>query len=37
MPLTRRLVALIRDIEEGRRPMDWANLDPLVDLAGARG
>jgi 2-dehydropantoate 2-reductase len=37
MPLTRRLVELIRDVEEGRRPMDWANLDPLVDLAGARG
>jgi 2-dehydropantoate 2-reductase len=33
MPLTRRLMALIRDIEDGRRPMAWANLDPLVALA----
>jgi 2-dehydropantoate 2-reductase len=37
MPLTRRLVELIRDVEEGRRPMAWANLDPLVALAGAPG
>src|SRR5882724_10886947 len=34
MPLTRRLSELIRDLEEGRRQMDWANLDPLVALAG---
>jgi 2-dehydropantoate 2-reductase len=34
MPLTRRLAELIRDLEEGRRRMDWANLDPLVALAG---
>jgi 2-dehydropantoate 2-reductase len=34
MPLTRRLTELIRDLEEGRRQMDWANLDPLVALAG---
>lgn len=33
MPLTRRLTELIRDLEEGRRQMDWANLDPLVALA----
>jgi 2-dehydropantoate 2-reductase len=38
MPLTRRLAELIRDLEEGRRQMDWANLEPLVALAGgARG
>jgi 2-dehydropantoate 2-reductase len=34
MPLTRRLAGLIRDLEEGRRQMDWANLEPLVALAG---
>lgn len=39
MPLTRRLAGLIRELEDGRRRMDWANLDPLVALAGggARG
>jgi len=38
MPLTRRLTELILDIEEGRRPTDWANLAPLVALAaGGRG
>lgn len=31
-PLTRRLIALIREIEDGRRPMAWANLDELVAL-----
>src|SRR5439155_1590521 len=30
MPLTRRLIEIIGDLEEGRRRMDWANLDPLV-------
>jgi len=34
MPLTRRLIELIRDLEDGRRQMDWANLDPLAALAG---
>jgi 2-dehydropantoate 2-reductase len=29
-PIIRRLVALIHDIEEGRRPMDWATLDALA-------
>jgi len=29
-PLLRRLVALIHDIEEGRRPLDWATLDALA-------
>jgi hypothetical protein len=33
MPLTRRLIEIIQDLEEGRRRMDWANLDPLVELA----
>jgi 2-dehydropantoate 2-reductase len=34
MPLTRCLLELIRDLEEGRRRMDWANLEPLTALAG---
>jgi len=34
MPLTRRLSELIRDLEAGRRQMDWANLEPLAALAG---
>lgn len=34
MPLTRRLIELIRDLEDGRRQMDWANLEPLAALAG---
>jgi ketopantoate reductase len=34
MPLTRRLTEVIRDLESGRRQMDWANLDPLVTLVG---
>ena len=33
MPITRRLAELIRDLEDGRRQMDWSNLDPLVTLA----
>ena len=33
MPLTTMLIGLIRDIEEGRRSMGWANLDPLMSLA----
>ena len=33
MPLTRRLIEVIRDLEDGRRHMDWSNLDPLVTLA----
>jgi 2-dehydropantoate 2-reductase len=35
MPLTRQLVLIIRDLEDGRRRMDWANLDPLVAIASA--
>ena len=37
MPLTRRLAEIIRDLEEGRRQMDWANLDPLVAIASGSG
>jgi 2-dehydropantoate 2-reductase len=32
-PLTERLLALIGEIEAGRRPMAWANLDELVRLS----
>ena len=28
-PLTSRLIELIHDIEDGRRPLDWATLDEL--------
>jgi 2-dehydropantoate 2-reductase len=33
MPLTRRVIALIRDLEAGRRRMDWANVDDLAAAA----
>jgi 2-dehydropantoate 2-reductase len=33
LPLTRRLDALIADLEDGRRSMAWANLDELAELA----
>jgi 2-dehydropantoate 2-reductase len=32
MPLTRRLIELIHDLEDGRRQMSWANLDDLDAL-----
>jgi 2-dehydropantoate 2-reductase len=32
MPLTRGLAGIIRDLEDGRRQMDWKNFDPLVEL-----
>ncbi len=32
-PITRRLVALIHDIEDGRRAMGWGNLDLLAESA----
>jgi 2-dehydropantoate 2-reductase len=35
MPLTERLIAMIEDLELGRRVMSWANLDELV-AAGRR-
>ncbi len=37
MPLTRRLIEIVKDIEDGRRRMEWANLDPLVALASRPG
>jgi 2-dehydropantoate 2-reductase len=33
MPLTRRLIALISDLESGRRVMAWGNVDELVAAA----
>jgi len=30
MPLTTRLIAMIEDLETGRRVMSWANVDELV-------
>jgi len=35
MPLTERLIAMIDDLEEGRRVMSWGNIDELV-TAGRR-
>jgi 2-dehydropantoate 2-reductase len=32
LSLTRRMLALIHEIEDGRRPMAWENLDELVAL-----
>jgi len=37
VPLTRRLLALIGELEAGRRAMAWENLDELVALAGPPG
>jgi hypothetical protein len=34
--LTSRLIALIEELETGRRPMAWANLDELVALTSGR-
>jgi 2-dehydropantoate 2-reductase len=36
-PLTSRLIELIHDIEDGRRPLDWATLDALATALPARG
>jgi len=35
MPLTRKLVSLIHDLEDGRRQMAWGNLDELEALRRA--
>jgi len=32
MPLTERLIAMIEDLETGRRVMSWANVDELVSV-----
>jgi 2-dehydropantoate 2-reductase len=34
LPLTRRLLELIEEIEDARRPMAWTNLDELVRVGG---
>ena len=36
-PLTSRLIELIHDIEDGRRPLDWATLDELGRSLPMRG
>jgi hypothetical protein len=33
MPLTERLIAMIEELETGRRQMSWANLDELCRAA----
>jgi 2-dehydropantoate 2-reductase len=35
-PMTRRLIQLIHEIEEGKRPMQWGNLDGLIRIHEAR-
>jgi len=34
-PITAGLIALVRDIENGNRPQDWATLDLLMEMAPA--
>jgi 2-dehydropantoate 2-reductase len=34
-PITARLVALVRDIEDGRRAQDWPTLDLLMEMVPA--
>lgn len=34
MPLTSRLVSMIHELEDGTRPMQWANLDELERVRG---
>jgi 2-dehydropantoate 2-reductase len=36
-PITHRLIELIHDIEESRRPLDWASLDALATALPAQG
>jgi len=36
MPLTERLIAMIEDLEDGRRSMSWANIDELVAASRRR-
>ena len=36
MPLTERLIAMIEDLEDGRRSMNWANIDELVAASRRR-
>ena len=32
LPLTRAMLAMIHEVEDGRRPMAWENLDALVEV-----
>jgi 2-dehydropantoate 2-reductase len=32
LPLTRAVVGMIHDLEEGRQQMSWTNIDALEDL-----
>ena len=34
-PITARLIAMIHEIEDGRRPMAWTNLDELAKIIAA--
>ncbi len=34
-PITARLIALVRDIEDGRRAQDWTTLDLLMEMVAA--
>jgi len=36
LPLTARLIAMIEDLESGRRAMSWANVDELAAAHGGR-
>jgi 2-dehydropantoate 2-reductase len=36
-PLTARLITLIHDIEDGRRPLDWSTLDALAEAMPRAG
>jgi 2-dehydropantoate 2-reductase len=36
-PLTRKLITLIHDIEDGRRPLDWSTLDALAEVMPKAG
>jgi 2-dehydropantoate 2-reductase len=36
-PLTKRLITLIHDIEDGRRPLDWSTLDVLAEAMPKAG
>ena len=36
MPLTRTVISMIHEIEDGRRPMGWANIEELDSIWQAR-
>jgi 2-dehydropantoate 2-reductase len=37
LPLTRAMLAMVHDLEDGRRAMSWHNLEALVDVHRAAG